>query len=115
MIALAATAMPAAGRIHDLTRRRIERALRQRVRYRYVQPQVQPCEDGWIVSSPCCSRNVDPDGGDILVAWVQPAEEGWALHWRDHHSERWVLHAQDANLQTLLDEMCVDSGRVFWP
>lgn len=107
-------------RVHDMDRVRIERALRHRVRYRYVQPQVERAsitgttEDGWVITSPCCSRNIDPTGGVIQIAWVEPVEGAWALYFRDHVHERWVLHDESRHLQPLLDEICLDPMRVFW-
>ena len=38
----------------------IKRALRDRVRYRYVQPLVLQDGEGLRIQAPCCSRNVDP-------------------------------------------------------
>jgi hypothetical protein len=108
-------------RVHDMDRVRIERALRQRVRYRYVQPQVERAEDtdtadsGWVITSPCCSRNIDPTGGVIPIAWVEPVEGAWALYFRDHVHDSWVLHDESRHLQPLLDEICLDPMRVFWP
>lgn len=103
-------------RIHNMDRVRIERALRHRVRYRYVQPQIERAEwGGWVITSPCCSRNIDPSGGVIDIAWVEPVEDAWALHFKDHVHDRWVLHDESRHLQPLLDEICVDPMRVFWP
>ncbi len=99
----------------DLTARRIERALSRRVRYRYVQPHLTAGPTGWIVSSPCCSRNVDPEGGDILIAWFERLDDGWAVHWRAHSQDRWVLHSQADSLAPLLDVVCRDEERIFWP
>jgi hypothetical protein len=95
---------------------RIDRALRQRVRYRYVQPTVSRHElGGWVVSSPCCSRNIDPTGGVIDIAWLEPLDDAWALYFRDHVRDQWVLHDESRHLQPLLDEICLDPTRVFWP
>lgn len=104
-------------RIHDMDRVRLERALPHRVRYRYVQPHIEAAEDGvgWLVMSPCCSRNIDPEGGVIAIAWFEPSEGGWSLYHRDHQQDRWVLHEQAPHIQPLLDELCVDPQRVFWP
>jgi len=114
---LATAAMPVMqARIHDMDRIRIERALPHRVRYRYVQPQIERSEDGgWVISSPCCSRNIDPTGGVIQIAWIEPVEGAWALYFRDHVHDRWVLHDESRHLQPLLDEVCLDPMRVFWP
>lgn len=91
-------------------------ALRQRVRYRYVQPHLDAREDGWVVRSPCCSRNVDPEGGEIDIAWLRREAGGlWSLHARDHALGDWRPHGEPAELQTLLDRVCVDAHREFWP
>jgi hypothetical protein len=99
-----------------MDRVRIERALRHRVRYRYVQPEVtRAAEGGWLVTSPCCSRNIDPHGGVIDIAWIEHVEDAWALYFKDHVRESWVLHDESRHLQPLLDELCLDPTRVFWP
>lgn len=102
-------------RVHDLTARRIERALARRQRYRYVQPVVRAHERGWVIASPCCSRNVDPAGGEIPIAWLEPLGNGWALHARRHAESSWVLHRQAPVLTELLDIVCRDESRLFWP
>jgi hypothetical protein len=113
---LAITHPRGAAMVHEMDRVRIERALRQRVRYRYVQPHVERADGGgWVVKSPCCSRNIDPTGGVIDIAWVEPVEEAWALYFKDHIHDRWVLHDESRHLQPLLDEICADPMRVFWP
>jgi hypothetical protein len=106
---------PTRARVHDMDKVRIERALRHRIRYRYVQPQIERGDTGWIITSPCCSRNIDPTGGVIDIAWVEPVEGAWSLYFKDHVHDRWVLHDESPHLQPLLDEICVDPMRVFWP
>ncbi|SCK18040.1 Protein of unknown function [Variovorax sp. HW608] len=117
---------PAAGQLLDVTRVRLERALRQRVRYRYVQPRVLREGEAFRIESPCCSRNVDPAGGVIDIALLQPCSSpgsgtgatrphGWRLHARDHARAAWVLRHEGAPLDELLDLLCVDADRVFWP
>jgi hypothetical protein len=98
-----------------MDRVRIVRALRHRTRYRYVQPHIDSAEEGWIIKSPCCSRNVDPTGGVIDIAWLQPLQNAWALHHKDQLNQQWVLHAESRHLQPLLDELCLDPLRLFWP
>ncbi len=107
-------ALPPA-RVHDLTARRIERALARRQRYRYVQPVVRARERGWVIASPCCSRNIDPSGGEIPIAWLEPLSDGWALHACHHAESSWVLHSQAPLLADLLDIVCRDESRLFWP
>src|SRR5665647_817969 len=48
------------GHARDFMLHRLERALRERVRYRYVQPRVLREGESFRIQSPCCSRNVDP-------------------------------------------------------
>ncbi|MBI5335369.1 MAG: hypothetical protein HZB72_12420 [Burkholderiales bacterium] len=124
-------ARPAApASLHSLDRARIERALRRRQRYRYVRPQVRPDGRGFRIVSPCCSRNVDPDGGLIDIARLLPrgtaskgvspnmplpAQPTWQLLRRDHEHGRWVLHSQADRLEPLLQQLCLDPQRVFWP
>jgi EAL domain-containing protein (putative c-di-GMP-specific phosphodiesterase class I) len=112
---VASSAARAMTRVHDLTARRIERALARRQRYRYVQPVVTACEQGWVVSSPCCSRNIDPLGGEIPIAWFEPMADGWALHAREHAEGRWILHSQAEHIAELIEIVCQDEARVFWP
>lgn len=115
------------GLVHDFTQIRLERALLQRVRYRYVQPRVVREGETFRVESPCCSRNVDPDGGVIDIALLVPraehpggdaspgaATKGWRLCARDHASATWVPKFEHDRLDELLDLLCVDNGRQFW-
>lgn len=44
---------------NELDRKRIERALISRKHYRYVLPSVTPVKAGYLIESPCCSRNID--------------------------------------------------------
>ena len=114
--ALASWPPPTSGRVHDLDRVRIERALPKRVRYRYVQPTLEAAEEGgWLITSPCCSRNVDPQGGVIPIAWLEPHDGIWTLYARDHAHDSWLVHHESRHLQELLDEICLDPMRVFWP
>lgn len=104
------------GGVADFTLHRVERALRERVRYRYVRPRVWR-EGGWLrIDSPCCSRNVDPQGGVIDIARLGRTPTGiWRLESRDHAAGRWVAHTRSERLDELLDLVCIDSERVFWP
>lgn len=106
---------PAAGPVLDLMQARIARALRSRSRYRYVQPRVLPAGRGWQISSPNCSRNVRADGGEILIAWLQPAAGGlWRLSARDHAAQRWVRKLGPVALADALEHLCRDPAREFW-
>lgn len=105
-----------AGPVADLTRVRIERALARRERYRYVRPRVEAEGAGWKVVSPNCSRNIDPQGGEIAIAWLVPAEGGrWSLHARDHAEDAWRLEAAGLTLDAALARLCEDPQRIFWP
>jgi hypothetical protein len=94
--------------------RRIVRAMAARKRYRYVRPEVRRASVGFVVVCPCCSRNVDPVGGVIDIAWIEPVATGWRLHNRDHAAQRWEVHAE-GTLPKLLDLLCADPDRRFWP
>ena len=99
----------------DLDRLRIARSLHRRIRYKYVQPRIEAAEQGgWVVISPNCSRNVDPQGGDIPIAWLQPIEAGWLLHRPDHGQGCWCAFAGARSLPPLLDLLVLDSQRDFW-
>lgn len=103
------------GPVPDLIQRRLERALRRRARYRYVQPRVLREGDAYRVESRCCSRNVDPQGGVIDIALLTPTERpGWQLHARDHAAGTWVRQ-QSGSLDELLEVLCVDAQRRYWP
>lgn len=106
----------AGGQVHDFMQHRLERALLQRVRYRYVQPSVLREENSFRIQSPCCSRNVDPTGGLIDIALLVPgAAQRWCLFARDHVNGTWVPRFTDEPLEQLLDLLCVDHERLFWP
>ena len=68
----AAVFAPVSGQVHDLLQHRLERALRERVRYRYVTPNVLREGTSYRIQSPCCSRTVDPSGGVIDIALLVP-------------------------------------------
>lgn len=93
----------------------IGRALRERLRYRYVHPVVRREGEGFRIESPCCSRNVDRAGGVIDIALLRPAAGRWQLCWRDHAAGAWVLHARALPLADALEAVCIDKERKFWP
>lgn len=101
---------------NELDLRRIERAIAGRQRYKYVQPRVLGHADGYLVRSPCCSRNVEPDGSEIdvaLLAWTQSAP-GWSLFRRDHRAQAWILDSRFRRLPDLFGRLNTDPDRVFW-
>jgi hypothetical protein len=107
-------AASAAGKVLDLDARRIEKALEQRSRYKYVRPRVEREGLGWKVVSPNCSRNIDPRGGEIDIAWLVPSHQGgWLLYSRDHHLGCWRLRGRDT-LPALLQRLGSDPQREFW-
>ena len=111
--------LAATAQVRDLIQHRLALALRGRARYRYVRPQVLREDSGFRIQSPCCSRNVDPGGGTIdialLVPPVAPSGERWSLCSRDHALGRWVTQCKDASLAQLLDLLCTDAERRYWP
>lgn len=97
--------------------KRIERALRARKRYRYVEPRVLPAADGYHIESPCCSRNVDREGGVIDIASLQyfPQRELWGLFRKDHARGCWVPWGEFPGLGQALELLNHDPQRTFWP
>lgn len=107
---------PASGQVLDFTQRHLERALRERVRYRYVQAQVWREGEAFRIEAPCCSRNVDPEGGVIDIALLTPLAGGqWQLQARDHSAGLWRPACETGPLDLLLDLLCVDEQRIYWP
>jgi hypothetical protein len=80
-------------------RKRIQRALTQRQRYRYVSPCVRKEADGYRIESPCCSRTVDQSGGVIDIARLeyldQAAVGGCTARITAH---RWVMEGEYTSL-----------------
>jgi hypothetical protein len=101
---------------NELDRKRIERALRSRQRYRYVSPKVVPVTGGYLIESPCCSRNIDAQGGVIDVALLHHDMPSgtWQLFRKDHEEGAWELHSMHQRLASLTDALNVDPERVFW-
>jgi len=99
----------------DLDLRRIQKALRQRARYRYVRPTIERAPDGYRIVSPCCSRTIDAAGGTIDIAWLQflPDTQRWRLHSKDHQAQAWTLQSE-GRLHELLALLNLDPQRVFW-
>jgi hypothetical protein len=122
----ATVATPPHGQVHDFMQHRLERALRERVRYRYVKPSVLRQGESFRVQSPCCSRNVDATGGLIDIALLEPvaapaddeaskAPQRWRLCSRNHPGASWEPRYEDQQLDELLDLLCLDPDRLFWP
>ena len=119
--------MSANDRVRDLMQHRLERALRQRVRYRYVRPRVLREGESFRIQSPCCSRNVDPSGGMIDIALLIPLaaiagsavsdrpRQRWCLCARNYLRGTWESKYESEQLDELLDVLCIDHERQFWP
>lgn len=100
---------------NEVDRKRIEKTLAERERYKYVAPSVLPDVDGYLVRSPCCSRTIDPDGGEIDIARIEFQEGGfWRLHQKDDVNQRWRAHSEYLSLPTLLARLIADPKREFW-
>jgi hypothetical protein len=96
--------------------RRIQRALEQRRRYRYVAPLLFKTANGYRVRSPCCSRNVDPDGGviDIALLLFDERKGNWRLLRKDHEIGVWEFDSEFPRLAELLNHLNEDAERRFW-
>jgi hypothetical protein len=100
---------------NELDRKRIEKNLAERTRYKYVAPKVMPDIEGYIVRSPCCSRTVDPTGGEIDIARIEFQEEGfWRLYRKDDEKKRWMPHSEYISLNVLIKRLTSDTKREFW-
>lgn len=101
---------------NELDRKRIQRALGQRLRYRYVSPSVRPEGDGYRIESPCCSRRIDKEGGVIDIARLEYLADAnaWRLYCKDHGGGRWVMEGEYTTLTAVLNRLNEDSGREFW-
>jgi len=101
---------------NDVDRKRIERALASRKRYRYVSPEVRGSDSGYWIQSPCCSRNVDRDGGVIDIARLEYLEgrRAWRLYRKDHAECEWLLYGEFRSLGTVLEVLNHDPDRIFW-
>ena len=101
---------------NDVDRKRIERMLEGRKRYRYVKPQVSPAPDGYRISSPCCSRRVDRNGGIIDIAFLKYdiQTQLWCLYRRDHANQEWMLYSELPKLNELVQCLNEDPARIFW-
>lgn len=99
-----------------LDRKRIERAIARRTRYRYVSPRVCSVQSGYAILSPCCSRRVEPRGGEIEIALVEFLAESsrWRLNGRDDASRSWVPYGEYATLAASLAPLLDDPDRRFW-
>lgn len=118
---LATSALPPAiqdGSRHpnEVDLRRIASTLQKRARYRYVPVSVLPEKNGYRVVSPCCSRTIDPDGGDIDIALIEFDEPTnvWKLFSKNHVNGVWYLHLRAETLCQLLERLNEDPARQFW-
>lgn len=95
---------------------RVNRAIRDRARYRYVTPTVFAVDDGYLIRSPCCSRNIAPDGAEIDVARLHWRDQppGWRLLRKDHRLDCWVEDSCHARLSDLFIRLNADPEKLFW-
>jgi hypothetical protein len=101
---------------NELDFRRIHRALESRRRYRYVKPILLTTANGYRIQSPCCSRNIDPDGGviDIALVLFDEGRRSWRLLRKDHEVGMWELDSVYSRLAELLAHLNEDPDRRFW-
>lgn len=101
---------------NDLDFKRIERALGTRRRYRYVSPVLVKTANGYKITSPCCSRNIDPEGGVVDIALVLFDEDSrnWRLLRKNHECGVWELDSVYVRLTELLGHLNEDPDRRFW-
>jgi hypothetical protein len=100
---------------NEVDRKRIEKNLVERNRYKYVSPKVLPDVEGYIVRSPCCSRTVDPEGGEIDIARIEyQSGDFWRLYRKDDEKNSWRAHSEYLDLMSLLARLAVDPKREFW-
>ncbi|MEI2384410.1 hypothetical protein [Breoghania sp. JC706] len=95
---------------------RIRRGLEARVRYRYVTPRVSGVDGGYLIQSPCCSRNIDAQGGiiDVALMLFDGVSGVWQLFARDHERGTWELAGVHPRLVEMIGEINSDPERVFW-
>ncbi len=101
---------------NEFDRRRIERALEGRSRYRYVAPTVTAEGAGYRIESPNCSRNIDPEGGVVDVARLtcEGERRAWRLYRKNHEDDSWELHSLYPRLHEALEALTQDPHREFW-
>lgn len=101
---------------NELDLRRIVRMLQKRARYLYVVPRVEMMASGYLIQSPCCSRNIDADGGVVDIAVLEyDARLGvWKLFRKDHQDGSWKFFMLERSLEVLMDCINRDTGRLFW-
>ncbi|WP_426441251.1 hypothetical protein [Bradyrhizobium genosp. P] len=101
---------------NELDRKRIEQALSARKRYRWVSPHVEPLTSGYLVASPCCSRNIDTEGGlvDVALIHYDRLSAIWKLFRKDHALGIWEFHSVHLRLGAVTDEINADLDKVFW-
>ena len=76
---------------NEFDRKRIERAIKARKRYRYVTPRVAATANGYRIESPCCSRNIDPEGGVVDVALLLYDADRASMAAFPKRSQKWYV------------------------
>jgi hypothetical protein len=52
----------------------------------------------------------------IDIALLVPHDDGnWCLCARDHANSTWMARFQDEPLDVVMDLLCIDNEREFWP
>jgi len=100
---------------NEVDRKRIEKTLAERERYKYVSPKVLPDIEGYLVRSPCCSRTIDPNGGEIDIARIEfQSGDFWRLYRKNDETGYWHAHSEYTSLNALLARLVADPKREFW-
>lgn len=101
---------------NELDRKRIERGLSARKRYLYVSPNVTPVRGGYLIESPCCSRNIDKNGAlvDVALILYDSVSGIWKLFHKNHAGEVWEFYSLYHRLTPAIDELNADPERLFW-
>ena len=75
---------------------------------------MQAVPGGYRIVSPCCSRNIDLNGGLIDIARIEWEAGVWRLYSMNHACAQWLMHSQVSRLERLMEGLNDDSKGVFW-
>lgn len=101
---------------NEVDLKRICRLLEKRGRYHYVSPAVKAIDGGYLIVSPCCSRNIDQQGGPIDIARIEFDDrlETWTLYGKDHVLNTWCMQIRASRLDHVMAYLNEDPERTFW-